>query len=227
MGNELINFNSNELIEKKMRYKQCGSNEELGLIYMENEKNYIVDDIFSDDSKIKISGELVNNLVEKTNTELGEILDLLYYINSSFISYNTKSLRFFTASPTVEMKGDLEKIEEALTFLIEKHGYGPVFAYFKEAGDGRIVELFKKSRKAGKIDEISELDGIESDGFIELDEILEEFSMADQNGYNERYDEEYPEFATPVNVHFPNRGTNFDSEEDETTSEKQIVRVGK
>ena len=149
-------------------YKEIGTNDELGLIYNSNGKNYQIVSVETD-AKYTLVGDTVNKICERTGYEQEDIMALLFIVYNAYDNY---SYYLQTVEKDLERHLDAEereqlhrqhqeitkKVQENLVnttvALITKFNYQDVYHYLGEMTDVAIVNLFTYQTESEEYGEI-------------------------------------------------------------------------
>ena len=138
----------------KVLYKEMGTNEELGLYYKSNGKDYLVENDFG--QRYTLTGQTVNSISEKTGYEPEEVMDILYIVYSAYDNYasyldssDNKSQEELNLLKKVQ-----SKIVDVISDLITKYGYTDVYTYFNSMNDLDIMTLFNGQKEKDVLEKI-------------------------------------------------------------------------
>lgn len=151
--NFLSNITSGGILGKVF-YKELGINEELGLYYKTNGKDYLVENDYG--TKYTLTGKTVDALSEKTGYEPEEIMDILYIVYSAYDNYASylDSDDTKTSEETKLLKKVQSKMVDVISELIYKYGYEEVYSYFSTMRDLDIMTLFNGQNATEVLDKI-------------------------------------------------------------------------
>ena len=138
----------------KVIYRELGSNEELGLYYKTNGKDYLVENDYG--QQYTLTGTTVNSISEKTGYEPSEVMDIVYIIYSAYDSYESylDSSDNRTQDEEKLLKKVQSKIVDIVSDLITKYGYTDVYTYFNAMNDLDIMTLFNGQNEKTVLEQI-------------------------------------------------------------------------
>ena len=141
-------------ILSKVTFKEMGSNEELGLYYKSNGKDYLVENDYG--QQYTLTGATVDSISEKTGYEAEEVMDIMYIIYSAFDGYASylDSSDNKTQEELDLLKKVQSKIVDVVSDLITKYGYNDVYTYFSSMNDLEIMTLFNGQKASTVLEKI-------------------------------------------------------------------------